>query len=134
MTYSYYPGCSLQESAMEYDVSTRAVLDAMDVRIEEIPGWTCCGASAVEAVSELLATALPARNLALAARKPAGRGCAGALQRLLSEFAPGGHKDKNTHDTGHGQRHPQGGRPFTGFRSARTPSAGCLCQRPVRIH
>ncbi len=68
MNYSYYPGCSLQESAVEYDVSTRAVLEAMDVGVEEIPGWTCCGASAVEAVSELLATALPARNLALAAR------------------------------------------------------------------
>lgn len=72
MNYSYYPGCSLLESAVEYDVSTRAVLDAMDVRIEEIPGWTCCGASAVEAVSALLATALPARNLALAAKHSPG--------------------------------------------------------------
>jgi heterodisulfide reductase subunit B len=32
----------------------------------EIPDWTCCGASAAEAVSELLSLALPGRNLALA--------------------------------------------------------------------
>ena len=68
MRYAYYPGCSLTESAREYDAATRAVLAALGVEIEEIPDWTCCGASAVESVSLLLAQALPARNLALAER------------------------------------------------------------------
>ncbi len=66
MRYAYYPGCSLSESAREYDVSTRAVLGRLDVELEEIPDWTCCGASAVESVSRLLSYTLPARNLCLA--------------------------------------------------------------------
>ena len=65
MNYAYYPGCSLQESAAEYDISTRAVLEGLGVDVREIPDWTCCGASAVEAVDRSLSLALPARNLAL---------------------------------------------------------------------
>ena len=61
MKYAYYPGCSLSESAKEYDAATRAVMAKLDVELTEIPDWTCCGASAVEAVSLLLAHALPAR-------------------------------------------------------------------------
>ena len=72
-TYAYYPGCSLTASAVEFDASTRAVLAALGAVVEEIPDWTCCGASAGHAVSELLSYALPARNLALAERDLAGR-------------------------------------------------------------
>lgn len=68
MKYAYYPGCSLTCSAVEYDISTRAVLEALGVEVHEIPDWTCCGASSVENVDELLSLALPARNLALAER------------------------------------------------------------------
>ncbi|HML59313.1 CoB--CoM heterodisulfide reductase iron-sulfur subunit B family protein [Solidesulfovibrio sp.] len=68
MKYAYYPGCSLMESAVEFDQATRAMLDRLEVEIEEIPDWTCCGASAVESVSQPLGRALPARNLALAER------------------------------------------------------------------
>jgi heterodisulfide reductase subunit B len=47
---------------------------AMGAELDEIEGWTCCGASAAEAVSELLTLVLPARNLALAeGMAPAGR-------------------------------------------------------------
>ena len=68
MKYAYYPGCSLTAGAEEYDASTRRMLERLGVEVEEIPDWTCCGASAVGAVSELLSYALPARNLALAER------------------------------------------------------------------
>ncbi len=74
MKYLYYPGCSLEGTAREYDSSTRAFMTAMGADLTEIEGWTCCGASAAEAVSELLTLVLPARNLALAeAMKPSGR-------------------------------------------------------------
>ncbi len=66
MKYLYYPGCSLEGSAREYDLSTRAFLAAVGAELVEIEDWTCCGASAAEAVSQNLALALPARNLALA--------------------------------------------------------------------
>ena len=72
MKYAYYPGCSLQESAHEFDVSVRAVMDRLGVELVEIPDWTCCGASAAEPVSELMSYALPARNLALAEKDLAG--------------------------------------------------------------
>ena len=72
MNYLYYPGCSLEGTAKEYDLSTRAFLEAMDVTLTEVPDWTCCGASAAEATSAVLSIALPARNLALAQRAAPG--------------------------------------------------------------
>lgn len=72
MKYAYYPGCSLTGTAVEYDASTRLVLEALGAEVVEIPGWTCCGASAAPAIGSLLAAALPARNLALAERELAG--------------------------------------------------------------
>ena len=66
MKYLYYPGCSLEGTAVEYDRSTRALFQALGVELVELEGWTCCGASAAEAESELLSFALPARNLAIA--------------------------------------------------------------------
>jgi heterodisulfide reductase subunit B len=66
MTYAYYPGCSLEGTAKEYDISTRAFLERMRINLVEIENWTCCGATAAEATSHLLALGLPARNLALA--------------------------------------------------------------------
>jgi heterodisulfide reductase subunit B len=66
MRYLYYPGCSLEGTAAEYDLSTRRFMQAAAVELIEIEDWTCCGASAAEATSELLSLALPARNLAIA--------------------------------------------------------------------
>ena len=66
MRYLYYPGCSLEGTAREYDLSTRALLAALGVELTELADWTCCGASAAEAASRLLSLVLPARNLALA--------------------------------------------------------------------
>ena len=66
MKYAYYPGCSLETSAKEYDASTRAVFQALGAELVEIPDWNCCGSSPAESVDYLLSLALPARNLALA--------------------------------------------------------------------
>jgi len=44
------------------------------VELEEIPDWSCCGASAAEPISRLLTYALPARNLALAEAMPDTQG------------------------------------------------------------
>ncbi len=66
MKYLYYPGCSLEGTAREYDFSTRAFMQAMGHELIELKDWTCCGASAAEATSRLLSIALPALNLAIA--------------------------------------------------------------------
>jgi len=66
MKYQYYPGCSLEATALEYNLSTRAVMASLGVELMEIEDWTCCGASAADSTSYLLSLALPARNIAIA--------------------------------------------------------------------
>jgi heterodisulfide reductase subunit B len=70
MKYFYYPGCSLEGSALEYNLASRAFLGSLGAELIELEDWTCCGASAAEAVSRLLSLALPARNLAIAEKVP----------------------------------------------------------------
>ena len=66
MKTGYFPGCSLHSTAKNYESSTREVLKALDVQLEEIPDWNCCGSTPAHQVDHLLALALPARNLAQA--------------------------------------------------------------------
>lgn len=66
MKFAYYPGCSVSTSAVEYDMSTREVFKALGIELLELEDWSCCGASAVYNVDQLLASALSARNLAIA--------------------------------------------------------------------
>jgi heterodisulfide reductase subunit B len=69
MKYHYYPGCSLEGTAREYDLSTRAVMGSVGAQLMEIEDWSCCGAGAAESFSYLLSLALPARNLAIAEKQ-----------------------------------------------------------------
>jgi heterodisulfide reductase subunit B len=66
MRYIFYPGCTQESSALEYQTSTLAVLEALGAEVTKLEDWTCCGASAAMVVSDLLGVVLPARNLALA--------------------------------------------------------------------
>ncbi len=63
MKYAYYPGCSLESSAKEYDLSIRACCQYTGVELIEVPDWICCGASSAHATSHLLSIALPAKTL-----------------------------------------------------------------------
>lgn len=66
MTIGYYPGCSLEGTAREYDESVRLTAAALDIELKEVDDWSCCGATSAHSVNHLLSLALPARNLALA--------------------------------------------------------------------
>ncbi len=66
MKYLYYPGCSLKGNGIAYEVSFLAVFKALGVEVQEMEDWNCCGATAVLAVDETEATAMAARNLAIA--------------------------------------------------------------------
>jgi heterodisulfide reductase subunit B len=66
MKYLYYPGCSLEGTALEYNSSTRTFMQELGAELIELEDWTCCGASAAEATSYLLSLALPALVLAKA--------------------------------------------------------------------
>ena len=69
MKLGYYPGCSLESTAKEYDMSVREVFKALGAELVELEDWSCCGASAAHSVNYLLSLALPARNLAIAEKQ-----------------------------------------------------------------
>ncbi len=64
--YSYFPGCSLEATAREYDISTKEVCMALEIDLVEIEDWNCCGATAIRTLSRATSVALPARSLAIA--------------------------------------------------------------------
>lgn len=68
MKVAYYPGCSLHATARAYDESIRSIAGLMNLTLEEIDDWNCCGATAYMNVNEILSFSLSARNLALAAK------------------------------------------------------------------
>jgi len=63
---SYYPGCALHGTALEYDESTQAISRLLEVELCELPDWNCCGASSAHVADESLALHLAARNLTIA--------------------------------------------------------------------
>lgn len=63
MKYTYYPGCTLHSTAIEYGWSTEAVCAALGVELEELEDWNCCGASSAHALDHRLALTLPTRDL-----------------------------------------------------------------------
>ena len=63
MKYGYYPGCTLQCSAKEYDISLRLTFARLGLELVDLEDWSCCGAVHGEGKGVI---ALPARNLALA--------------------------------------------------------------------
>lgn len=63
-TIAYYPGCSLHGTSGEFDASFRATARALDLTLQEIPGWECCGNTAAHSINRLLSLALPVNELA----------------------------------------------------------------------
>src|SRR5512135_3293232 len=64
--YSYFPGCSLKGTGRSYEESLLPVFRALDIGLEELDDWNCCGATAYMAVDEVKACVMASRNLALA--------------------------------------------------------------------
>jgi len=63
MSYLYYPGCSLKGAAIDYDESFRAVASALDIGVEEMKDWECCGATAAKSVDKNASVSLPLGTL-----------------------------------------------------------------------
>lgn len=84
MKLSYYPGCSLEGTALDYDQSVREICKQLDIELVEIPDWNCCGASSAHMTDHEVGMRLPMRNLLLA--YGAGHDilvpCAACFQRL----------------------------------------------------
>lgn len=84
MKLSYYPGCSLLGTAVDYDQSVRQICREIDIELVDIPDWNCCGASSAHMTDHEVGIRLPIRNLLLAME--AGHDilvpCAACFQRL----------------------------------------------------
>ena len=84
MKLTYYPGCSLKGTALDYDRSVQDVCAQLGIELLEIPDWNCCGASSAHMTSHEIGMRLPLRNLLLAAEL--GHDilvpCAACFQRL----------------------------------------------------
>jgi heterodisulfide reductase subunit B2 len=82
--YAYFPGCSLESTSWEFDHSTRAVFRALDIGLEEIPDWVCCGSTPAHATNTSIAVGLPVLNLqkAQAMGMPLMTACSSCYSRL----------------------------------------------------
>jgi heterodisulfide reductase subunit B len=70
MQLTYYPGCSLQGSARDYAESIAGICASLNMQLEEIPDWNCCGATAAHSIDHRASIELAGRTLNLAARLP----------------------------------------------------------------
>lgn len=70
--YLFYPGCSMQRSARPYLDSLLAIEKDMEMELDEVHDWNCCGATEYAAVHQTASYALVGRNLALAAEQANG--------------------------------------------------------------
>jgi heterodisulfide reductase subunit B len=70
--YLFYPGCSMETSARAYHESLRAICKPLELELEEIKDWNCCGATEYLGISLTPAYALISRNLALAVKQANG--------------------------------------------------------------
>jgi heterodisulfide reductase subunit B len=62
---AYYPGCSLESTAPEFEHSARAVCKALNLNLIEPQGWLCCGSSPAHKADPEYALRLPMENLIL---------------------------------------------------------------------
>lgn len=90
MQVGYYPGCSQEGTAKEYDKSLRKIFNKLEVQVEEINDWSCCGATSGHVTNHLLSLSLAARNLLLAKEQNLSQifaPCAACYNRLaISKF------------------------------------------------
>ncbi len=66
--YTYFPGCSLRATGIAYEESLLALFRILDLPLEELTDWNCCGATSYMSIDEGSAFLLSARNLSLAGR------------------------------------------------------------------
>jgi heterodisulfide reductase subunit B len=66
MKYLFYPGCSMETSAISYLKSLKAIEEKLSMELVELDDWNCCGATEYSAVNRTASHALVGRNLAIA--------------------------------------------------------------------
>jgi heterodisulfide reductase subunit B len=65
-TVSYYPGCSLHVTGIEFHMSTEAIAESLNLNLVEPEGWVCCGTSPAHNTNHYRSIKLPMQTLAIA--------------------------------------------------------------------
>jgi heterodisulfide reductase subunit B len=63
---TYYPGCSLESSARESNISLMEASKLLGLNLIELEDWNCCGSSSANILEPNIAFSLAVRNLSLA--------------------------------------------------------------------
>ena len=63
MKYSYFPGCTYHSTGQEYDKSLKAVCSVLEIELQDVNNWICCGSSSAHTTSKLLSISLPIQNI-----------------------------------------------------------------------
>jgi len=63
MKLSYFPGCTLKNHAKNFEDSALCSLKKLEVEVEEIPRWNCCGTVYSLTTDDLIHHVAPIRNL-----------------------------------------------------------------------
>ena len=59
---AYYPGCSLNSTAIDFNQSIKKLFKVLEIGLEEIEDWNCCGTTPAANVSHEIPVFLSARN------------------------------------------------------------------------
>jgi len=94
--YAFFPGCSLESTAWDFDRSTRAVCRALGIQLEDVPDWVCCGSTPAHATSASLAVALGVLNLQKA--QPIGAPVMAACASCYARLRAANHEIENDSD------------------------------------
>jgi heterodisulfide reductase subunit B2 len=65
-SYLYFPGCSMKATGAAYGESVLTLFRLLDVQLDELDDWNCCGATTYMSIDERAAFILSGRNLSLA--------------------------------------------------------------------
>lgn len=68
MKVAYYPGCSLLGTAKDYALSIDGICSMLDIRLQEVPDWNCCGATAAHSIDHRASIDLAGRTLCQASQ------------------------------------------------------------------
>ena len=98
-TLAYYPGCSLHGTSGEFDASFKATARALDLVLQEIPGWECCGNTAAHSINRLLSVALPVNELAKVEQDMKLDAVAVPCAACYSRFKTGAHEVAESEQT-----------------------------------
>lgn len=98
--FAYFPGCSQHGTGREFDESIRAIAGRLDIQLDEIPEWACCGATPAHAIDPDTSLALGRWNLGQAGKcggAPVMTGCASCFSRLRAARAHDGGSQQVLH-------------------------------------